>query len=124
MTIVCGTDFSESATSAARVAALLARQANLPMKLVHVIDELGVEYAVATHKDQIYEPVRERVAAEARRSSLSRRQVSLTKLWPKSLARSGPPYSSSRRWESESGNAVYLEVSQSGSLRRPRCPSW
>lgn len=43
MTIVAGTDFSENARHAARAAAAVARRLQVPLKLVHVIEDLGVE---------------------------------------------------------------------------------
>lgn len=43
MTIVCGIDFSANATQAARAAAALAQRLNLPLKLVHVIEQVDVE---------------------------------------------------------------------------------
>lgn len=67
MTITCGTDFSDDATHAASVAALFAARLGVPLKLVHVFDELGAELTFAEGKDAIYDPVRARLHAEAER---------------------------------------------------------
>jgi nucleotide-binding universal stress UspA family protein len=61
MTIICGTDFSDNAREAASVAAALASRLDAPLKLVHVLDELGAELAVGSHQDAISEPVRARL---------------------------------------------------------------
>ncbi len=65
MTIVCGTDFSDDAFQASEIAAALARKLRVPLKLVHVIDELGVEVAVASDGDAVYDPLRARLRARA-----------------------------------------------------------
>ena len=65
MTIVSGTDFSENATQAALAAAALAKRLSLPLKLVHVIDELGAELAIARDQGGIYDPLRQRIRDQA-----------------------------------------------------------
>jgi nucleotide-binding universal stress UspA family protein len=65
MTIVCGTDLSENAQEAARAAAAIAKRLAVPLKLVHVIDELGAELAAASEDLAIYDPVRRRVQEHA-----------------------------------------------------------
>jgi len=65
MTIVCGTDLSENAQAAARAAAAIAKRLAVPLKLVHVIDELGAELTVASEQNAIYDPVRRRVQEHA-----------------------------------------------------------
>lgn len=66
MTIVCGTDFSRAAGEAAQVACALARRSRQSVLLIHVIDELGAELAFGTGEDAIYQPIRDRLAEEAR----------------------------------------------------------
>ena len=50
MTVVCGTDLSESAAVAARAAAAMASRLCVPMQLVHVLDELGQPIEEAGHR--------------------------------------------------------------------------
>ena len=52
MTVVAGTDFTNSARDAARAAAAIAKRLDTPLKLVHVLDELGAEATLA--KDQAF----------------------------------------------------------------------
>jgi nucleotide-binding universal stress UspA family protein len=59
--IICGTDFSQNAAQAALAAAAIARRLSVPLKLVHVIDELGAELAIASDQDSIYDPLRQRL---------------------------------------------------------------
>ena len=66
MTIVCGTDFSESSATAARVAAAIAKRLALPLKLVHAIDDSGAEWT-ARRSRETYEPLQARLDAEAER---------------------------------------------------------
>lgn len=65
MTIVSGTDFSENATQAAMAAASLAKRLRLPLKLVHIIDELGAELPIAGDQSGIYDPLRQRLRDQA-----------------------------------------------------------
>jgi len=65
MTIICGTDLSENAAHAAQAAAAIAKRLAAPLKLVHVIDELGAELTVASYQDAIYEPLRKRAREQA-----------------------------------------------------------
>jgi len=65
MTIVCGTDLSENAQQAARAAAAIAKRLGAPLKLVHVIDELGAELTVASEQNAIYDPLRKKVQEQA-----------------------------------------------------------
>ncbi len=55
MTILCGTDFSENADTAARAAGSIAKRLALPLKLVHVVDPPGAAD----------EPLRTRLRAQA-----------------------------------------------------------
>ncbi len=66
MTILCGTDFSPNAKQAAEVAAAWARLHSDKLVLVHVIDELGVELAVQSQQDAIYDPLRRSVQSEGK----------------------------------------------------------
>jgi nucleotide-binding universal stress UspA family protein len=61
MTVICGIDFSENAAQAARAAAAIAKRLSVPLMLVHVIDELGVELTIAAGQRNIYEPLRQRI---------------------------------------------------------------
>jgi len=63
MTILCGTDFSENAGSAARVAAAIAKRLALPLELVHVLDVTGAD--VGVRHDVAHEPLRARLHADA-----------------------------------------------------------
>jgi len=65
MTIVSGTDFSENATQAAMAAASLAKRLRLPLKLVHVIDELGAELTIASDQSSIYDRLHQRLRDQA-----------------------------------------------------------
>jgi nucleotide-binding universal stress UspA family protein len=65
MTIVCGTDLSENAREAARAAAAIAKRLAVPLKLVHVIDELGAELTAAGEQRAVHDPVRRRVEEQA-----------------------------------------------------------
>lgn len=47
MTIVCGTDFSENASRAARAAAAIARRKRTPLVLAHIVDNFEAEGAVS-----------------------------------------------------------------------------
>jgi nucleotide-binding universal stress UspA family protein len=67
MTIVCGTDFSASATGALRVAALLSRTLGEPLMLVHVLDELGAELTLG-ERSAVYNPIRTRLRGAARQA--------------------------------------------------------
>ena len=62
MTIVCGTDFSESAVHTARAAAAIARSVSEPLKLVHV---LGKAVHELPGLSVLYEPLRVLLAAQA-----------------------------------------------------------
>ncbi len=63
--IVCGTDFSDHATAAADVAAAFARKLRVPLKLVHVIDELVAEIETGGPRDAISDPRRAQLRAHA-----------------------------------------------------------
>jgi nucleotide-binding universal stress UspA family protein len=58
MTIVCGTDFSEGAIGAGRVAAAIARRLGEPLELVHGVDELGAELVAGGPEDAVYDVLR------------------------------------------------------------------
>jgi len=66
MTIVCGTNFSENATQAARAAAAIAKRVREPLKLVHV---LGQGVADLPALAVLYEPFRELLATQAKKLS-------------------------------------------------------
>lgn len=61
MTIICGIDFSEDSLMAARAAAAIAKRSSVPLKLVHVIGELGAEITVSTEYSSLYDPLRQRL---------------------------------------------------------------
>ena len=63
--IVNGTDFSENAAQATVAAGAMAWRLNVPLKLVHVIDELGAELAMASGQGGIYDPLRQRLRDQA-----------------------------------------------------------
>jgi nucleotide-binding universal stress UspA family protein len=65
MTIVSATDFSENATQATLAAAAIAKRLTLPLKLVHVIDELGAELTIASDRSSIYDPLDQRLRNQA-----------------------------------------------------------
>lgn len=65
MTIICGTDFSEKAGSAARAAGAIAKQLALPLKLVHVFDVHGAEVGTRRVYDAVYETLRSRLGVLA-----------------------------------------------------------
>jgi nucleotide-binding universal stress UspA family protein len=65
MAIVCGTDFSENATQAARAAGALARRLGLPLKLVHVIGERDAQVTAAINQDIILDALRQRIRDQA-----------------------------------------------------------
>ncbi len=70
MAIVLGTDFSTSATEAFGVASRIAARLGEPLRIVHVIEDLGAEIALAHGSDDhLYRPEREsmrELAAKAR----------------------------------------------------------
>lgn len=59
--IICGTDFSENATAAARVAAALAARLDLPLLLVHVAEQCESRFATAEDRAEITQPLQERL---------------------------------------------------------------
>jgi nucleotide-binding universal stress UspA family protein len=61
MTIWCGTDFSPSAAEAAEAAVALAARTGAPVRLLHVVDELGAEQAFDGGEDAAYRPRRARM---------------------------------------------------------------
>ena len=63
--IVSGTDFSENAAQATMAAAAIAKRLNVPLKLVHVVDELGAEVTMASDQSGIYDPLRRRLQDQA-----------------------------------------------------------
>jgi nucleotide-binding universal stress UspA family protein len=65
MTIVCGIDFSERATQAARAAGAIARRFDEPLVLVHVLDELGAELAAKGVNDALFDPQRAKLRSQA-----------------------------------------------------------
>lgn len=65
MTIVCGIDFSERAAQAARAAGDVARRLDLPLMLVHVIEELGAELAMRGAHNPVFDPQRAKLQAQA-----------------------------------------------------------
>lgn len=71
MTVVAGTDFSNSARDAARAAAAIAKRLGTPLKLVHVLDELGAEATLAKDQGFVFDGQRsalEHHAEELRRA--------------------------------------------------------
>ncbi|MBI1949227.1 MAG: universal stress protein [Deltaproteobacteria bacterium] len=62
MTILCGTDLSEHAARAVNAAAAIAARAREPLKLVHVIDELGAELTEASADNVLYDGRRRALA--------------------------------------------------------------
>jgi nucleotide-binding universal stress UspA family protein len=65
MTIICGTDLSESAVRAAHAAAAIAQRLHVPLKLVHVLHGLGAGLAVMEEGEAAFAVDRARVRAEA-----------------------------------------------------------
>src|SRR5688572_9103646 len=63
--IVSGTDFSENAAQAAVAAAALARRFKMPLKLVHVIGELGAELAIANSQTAAYDRLSQQLREQA-----------------------------------------------------------
>jgi nucleotide-binding universal stress UspA family protein len=66
MTVVSGVDFSANAARAAMAAAAIAKRMSVPLKLVHVIDELGAEVTAKSEHGVIYEPLRRRLREQAK----------------------------------------------------------
>lgn len=64
MTIICGTDFTEGATRAARVAALVALRSKVDLALVHVAELAGAEQLVLDPAIQPASPLRKHVQEE------------------------------------------------------------
>ncbi|MGQ0736732.1 MAG: universal stress protein [Acidobacteriota bacterium] len=58
MTVICGTDFSDNATMAARVAAAFAKRQGLPLIVAHAIDELGADLIFHSDERRVYDPLR------------------------------------------------------------------
>ena len=65
MTIVAGTDFSQNARAAARAAAAIAQRLGEPLKLVHVLNELGAEATLANQQGVVFEGRRSALATHA-----------------------------------------------------------
>ena len=63
--IVSGTDFSENAAQAALAAAALARRFKEPLKLVHVISDLGAELAIANNQTAPYDRLSQQLRDQA-----------------------------------------------------------
>jgi len=63
--IICGTDFSESATRAGEAAAALAKRFKVPLKLVHVISDIGAELAIANNQTALYDRLSQRLRDQA-----------------------------------------------------------
>ncbi|MCC7072825.1 MAG: universal stress protein, partial [Deltaproteobacteria bacterium] len=63
---IAATDLSEPARAAAHAAAVIAQRLGVSLKLVHVIDELGAEAAIAKGQGFLYEDRRTALAAHAR----------------------------------------------------------
>lgn len=84
MRILSGTDFSERADEAATLAALLARQTNGDLALVHVLDTRNVLFGPAPILDTIEESARERLErmADRLRALGARVDVELPAGWP------------------------------------------
>lgn len=64
MTIVCGTDFTEPAGRAARIAALIAVRSKVDLALVHVVELAGAEQLVVGHESEPAGPLRKHVEEE------------------------------------------------------------
>lgn len=56
--IICGTDFSEPAQEAARVAAALASKLRCPLRLVHVVDAFTADVTFLVGQDAVFEAQR------------------------------------------------------------------
>lgn len=67
MTIVCGTDFTEAAGRAVRVAAALAARSNVELSLVHVVDLAGAEKLAQPSGDAPLGPLGKYVEEEIER---------------------------------------------------------
>lgn len=68
MPIVCGTDFSPSATNATTTAAMLAARRGTELHLVHVLAGIGDDKIEGSpHESLLLDPLREKLAAEAQR---------------------------------------------------------
>jgi len=65
MTIVCGTDFSESSGAAGRAAGAMAKRLALPLKLVHVIGAPESEVGVGDTCEAVHEMPRSRLRVQA-----------------------------------------------------------
>lgn len=65
MTIVCGIDFSERATQAAQAAGAIARRFDVPLVLVHVLDERGALLAGRGAQDTLFDPQRAKLQCQA-----------------------------------------------------------
>lgn len=65
MTIVCGTDFSQASNDAGRTAAALARRRGDALRLVHVVQELGLDLQLVSLNDIEYNPVRAMLHSKA-----------------------------------------------------------
>ena len=66
MTVICGTDFSESASEAEALAAAIAKRLGTDLKLVHVIDARR-QALVPTALALLFEPVEEMISARAKK---------------------------------------------------------
>lgn len=67
MRIVCGTDFSIPAGNAARVAAVLARRSDTPLRLWHAVDPSGLEFLPKEMVDRYRKKLRRKLVAEGNR---------------------------------------------------------
>jgi nucleotide-binding universal stress UspA family protein len=65
--IICGTDFSENATEAARVAAALAARLDKPLLLVHVAEQCESRFTVQEHQREVCAPMENQLREEAER---------------------------------------------------------
>lgn len=65
MSIICGTDFSPGAVQAGRAAAALSARLDVPLRLIHVIDELGAELSVGSEHDALFDPLRRQLRQQA-----------------------------------------------------------
>lgn len=65
MTIVCGTDFSAASNDAGRTAAALTRRRGDALRLVHVVQELGLDLQLVSLNDIEYNPVRAMLHSQA-----------------------------------------------------------
>lgn len=73
--IICGTDFSENASAAARVAAALAARMEKQLLLVHVAEQSDSRFVSVERRKEVTAPLLEKLRAEAERLASSGAQI-------------------------------------------------